>query len=564
MYRAISYFDMATLASILCSAALVAAAEQPNIIILLADDMGWGDMSLPLGASPAQTPNLNAMASSPNAAHFPRFYSGGPVCSPTRATVLTGRTNTRDCIINVERTALPTQIEGATIADYAKRAGYSTFFAGKWHLGSMTNDTSSGSCYPSPANNTCLPGYIAIDAAHCCDGRDAHLPQRTPLDFGFDVVFATSQVAPSSTSNCGCLETVPGAGVDCNLGHYGEPGGHTPAWVPGLECDQTWYTTPNGTWAPYKEVTDVDDAGMLIDHLLTFINSSVSASQPFLAQVSFHQVHIPYIAPQQYRDMYKQYDLNHQDYYGALTAMDAAIGRLRAALVQQGIADNTLVAFTADNGPENSIGGHETSAFPNPGITNGLQGRKRALLEGGIRVAGIVEAPFLVSGRGPYVLPSYPASTMDLLPTVLDLLGASNVRPTWPLDGRTLVPALNGSSTVRGSAIGHLSNFTLEEGNATCPHGPPALPPNCPTSFSTPMHQAQASWMEGHLKLHACVNEQKNWRFRLFNVTSDQAETTDLLPSNPTLAGSMYANLQAWMDSVAKSTVVESQCAMQS
>lgn len=262
--------------------------------------------------------------------------------------------------------------------------------------------------------------------------------------------------------------------------------------------------------------------------------------------------------------MYRQYDLNHQDYYGALTAMDAAIGRLRAALVQQGIANNTLIAFTADNGPEVSMaGGHEVVPFPNPGITNGLQGRKRALLEGGVRVAGIVEAPFLVSGRGPYVLPSYPASTMDFLPTVMDLLGAQNVRPSWPLDGRSLVPALNGTSIVRPTPIGHLANFTLESGNASCPMGAPALPPNCPPSFSTPLHQAQASWMEGDMKLHACVNKQGNWRFRLFNVTSDPGEQSDLLPSNPALAGQMYTNLQAWMDSVATSTVVESQCSTQ-
>jgi hypothetical protein len=271
------------------AAASSAAGAKPNVIVLLADDMGHGDMQPPLGVSPALTPNLAAWAASPDAAHFPRFYSGGPVCSPTRSTVLTGRTNTRDCIINVERTALPLQLAGRTLADYAKTAGYSSAFFGKWHLGSMTNDTSSASCYPASATNgTCLPGYIPQSTSapvSCCDGRDAHLVQRTPLDFGFDTVWATSQVAPSSTSNCGCLETVPGAGVGCNLGHYAGAG-HHPPYVPGLECDQTWHTAPgSGAWEPYKNVTAVDDAGQLVDQLEAFVRAAVAAGKPFLAQV---------------------------------------------------------------------------------------------------------------------------------------------------------------------------------------------------------------------------------------------------------------------------------------
>ena len=208
--------------------------EGPNFLILVADDMAAADTSAPLGASPARTPNLNAMAIAPGAAHFPRAYSGGPVCSPTRASILTGRTSTRDCIQNVEQTALPLQLQGATIADYASRANYSTAFFGKWHLGSNANLTTSATCYnPATTNGTCLPGYVSVPAAaplNCCDGRDAHLPRRAPVDFGFKVAFGTSQVAPSSTSNCGCLETVLGAGVGCNLGHYAGAH-HTPRWA---------------------------------------------------------------------------------------------------------------------------------------------------------------------------------------------------------------------------------------------------------------------------------------------------------------------------------------------
>ena len=102
----------------------------PNLVILLADDWGWGDPSPPLGAGVSLMPELNAMAQAPGAAHFVRSYIGGSVCSPSRATILTGRTCTRDCVINVERTALPLQLQGNTLADVAKARGYATFFAG--------------------------------------------------------------------------------------------------------------------------------------------------------------------------------------------------------------------------------------------------------------------------------------------------------------------------------------------------------------------------------------------------------------------------------------------------
>jgi len=537
-------------------------STKPNMIILLSDDHGWGDFSPPLGNSPAQTPNLNAMATSVNAAHFPRFYSGGPVCSPTRATILTGRTNTRDCIINVEQLSLPLQLQGSTIADYATNGGYSTFFAGKWHLGSMSNDTTSLTCYdPAQTNHTCLPGYVGIEnRTKCCDGRDASLPRRTPLDFGFQTVFGTSEVAPSSTSNCGCLMTVSGAGEGCNMGHYTH--NHTPVYLPGLECDSTWYTTPSGTWEPYLQVTDVDDAQMLVNRLESFILESIQNQKPFLAQVSFHQVHIPYIAPPEFRALYSNYTENEQDYYGAITAMDAQVGRIRNLLQNLGIANNTIITFAADNGPEVNTGDHECGYFVNPGSTNGLQGRKRALLEGGLRVGGIIEAPFLVQGNGPYVLDHYVASTFDYLPTFMQLINASKLHPDWPLDGISLVPALSGQATVRPSPAGWLSDFALEDANATCPGGAARLPPGV-NNFTAVAQQSQVSWVDGPLKLVGCVNPQKNWYFRLFNVESDPAETNDLFDSNQAKVTSMYNDLQVWQASVLNSRQVETMCSSQ-
>lgn len=112
------------------SAAAVGATANTSLLILLLDDVGWGDFSPPLGDSPAHTPELLAMLASRNTVHFPRFYIGGSVCSPTRASILTGRSPTRDCVINVEQIALPLQAAESSLGRYAQRAGMRTFFAG--------------------------------------------------------------------------------------------------------------------------------------------------------------------------------------------------------------------------------------------------------------------------------------------------------------------------------------------------------------------------------------------------------------------------------------------------
>ena len=276
------------------------------------------------------------------------------------------------------------------------------------------------------------------------------------------------------------------------------------------------------------------------------------------------QVHIPFIAPPEFRSHYSaSFDPNHADYYGALEAMDAQVGRVRAMLSGLGLSNNTLVVFTADNGPEcDNVGGHSTAALVNPGTTGGLQGRKRALLEGGILVPGIVEAPWLIGSSGPRVLPQYSLSTVDLLPTFLDLINASTSRP-WPLDGTSFAPALRGTATTRPSSLGWIANFTLGSGNATCPSGPARLPPVAPVNFTTPADQAQVSWVDGPMKLIGCMNAQRNWHFRLFNVEKDRAEATDLFAAQITRVNAMFVDLADWLVSVQRSRDTETMCAQQ-
>jgi arylsulfatase A-like enzyme len=542
--------------AILCA---VGASVTPNFVILLADDMGWGDISL--RGSPASTPNLDAMAQGEHSVYFHRFYSGAAVCSPTRASILTGRTPSRDCIYSVEKLAISTY--EASIAQYAKVAGYTTGFFGKWHLGSLTNATTPD-CYSS-GGATCLPGYVAEPNSLCCDGRDAYIDVVTPLELGFDSVVATPQVGATSTLNCGCLETVPGAGQGCNLGHYNGTG-PVPD-VTHLECNQYFYSTANGNQTElesYQQVSPVDDQEFLVDQFEAFATAAVKAGTPFLAQISFHSVHIPYVAPPAFRAMYANLSENEQDYYGTLTSLDAQVGRIRALLQTLGIYENTWLSFAADNGPEDdNMTGHDTAPFPNPGSTDGLRGRKRDLTEGGIRVPGIVEYPALISSN--IVEMKYPAVTMDYLPTFMDLIQAPSLRPSWPLDGHSLVGYLNGSEVNRTAPIGFYSDFIygIANPNSTkCPNYAASDDfLSLPANFTSVGSQPQIAWVSGDYKMWGCQDKHDQvWHFFLYNIVADPAETTDLSPTMPTFMNHLFAEFLVWQQSVRNSQVTESMC----
>ena len=155
------------------------------------------------------------------------------------------------------------------------------------------------------------------------------------------------------------------------------------------------------------------------------------------------------------------------DYWGTIEQIDAAVGRVRSLLVQHGVAQNTWVSFTADNGPEVSpSGGQGTSAFTNPGRTAGLRGRKRDVTEGGTRVPGLIEFPLAMRGGGGRVEQRFPISTMDLLPTVADMLGVP-LPSGRPVDGISLLPFLRGEAATRPrhAGIGIHGSFPFGDTN---------------------------------------------------------------------------------------------------
>lgn len=429
------------------------ATLRPNVVLVMADDMGWGDMGP--GAT-TLTPELDLMAES--GLTFHRFYAAAPVCSPTRGSVLTGRHPSRYGISNANVGRLPA--EEHTLAEYLKEVGYVTGHFGKWHLGTLTTEKKD--------SNRGGPGKTGNYSP--------------PWEHGFDVCFSTEAKVPTYDPMVD-----PGTG---------EPYG-TAYWT-----------------GPGEEVQDElrgDDSALIMDRALEFIEASTEEGRPFFAVVWFHAPHKPVVAGPEHLARHPDRKGSAQHYRGCLSAMDDQVGRLRTALRERGVADETMVWFTSDNGPE---GSNNTL-----GTTRGLRGRKRSLYEGGVRVPGILEWPARVEAGSET---ETPVVTSDYLPTILSALGV-DLRDERTLDGVDLSPLLHGEVAPREQAIGFHSG-------------------------------GRQAWIDGSYKL---VKNGKDKPFGLYDLNNDPAESADLAAEHPQRVERMRGALERWRASCAVSAAGE-------
>ena len=458
------------------------AMEMPNIIFAMADDLGWGDVQYNNGK--AHTPNLNKMASNTNSVLLQRYYSGGSVCSPTRGTVLTGRNHNRYCLwdANVARGTgdftkpeiLSLPLSEISAAKVMREAGYSTALFGKWHIGDFK----------------------------ALKGGNKKWPVSHPGLHGFDQWQATERSAPTCTVNCACFKQ-----SDCELGHYTYPPPCT-----------NYYTNKSDGLESWPELIPGDDSHFIWSLAEKYIREQVRVNKPFFLYLPFHTVHMPYIAAQQYRVMYldQKFSLKQADYYGAITALDDVIGKIRKLLKELGIRDNTLLWFSSDNGPENNT----------PGTTNGLRGRKRSLYEGGIRVPGIIEWPSIIKRNK---VSSFPVVSSDLLPTLRDIVG---IKPTdnRSIDGISILPFLQGKVEKRNHLIHWAYNIKGDfEGVYN-------------TASSGDQYKLVTTYEYGKV-----VNHQ------LFDLINDPGETRDVSISNPAISSEMLNQVEEWRKSVISS-----------
>lgn len=358
-------------------AAPVKLPSRPNVLLVLSDDQGWGDVGYN-GHPYLQTPELDALAA--QGMTFTRFYAAAPVCSPTRASVLTGRHPLRMGIENPNHGRFPD--EEITLAEIAQSLGYATGHFGKWHLGTLTTTVGD--------SNRGAPGNTA--------------DYSPPWQHGYDAVFATEAKVPTYDP----MQDPGNPGELYGTAYWVGPDAAVPAADPSLAGD---------------------DSRVIVDRVIPFVERAAARGTPFFATVWLHSPHEPLVRNPNDRDWADPGELDEAEraYAASMSGLDTQVGRLWAALEQLGVSGNTLFAFASDNGPSP----HYT------GSSGGLRGFKQDLYEGGVRVPAFFVWPGVIPAGA---RSDAPAVTSDYLPTLLEIWGAET--PARPLDGRSLLPQL--------------------------------------------------------------------------------------------------------------------------
>lgn len=446
--------------------------KSPNVILIMCDDLGWGDTGFN-GNTKIKTPNLDMLAG--KGITFERFYSACAVCSPTRGSCLTGR--------NPYRYGIPTANSGhmkeeeITFPELLKEEGYATGHFGKWHLGTLTTkvkDANRGK--PGDSTHYSIPTMHGYDTYLVTESKvptyDPMLKPKTfdkekgeSLRYGWKAVLNKNEAEPYGT-------------------HY---------WK-GEETAET-------------ENLEGDNSRVIMDRVIPFIESAVKNNNPFFSVVWFQTPHLPVVADEEMMAQYIQYSYVEQIYYATISGMDEQVGRLWEKLEELGQAENTMIWFCSDNGPE-----RET-----PGTSGPFRERKRSLYEGGVRVPAFCVFP---NGVKAGQKTDFPAFTSDYLPTVLDLLQI-NYPDNRPLDGISLKDLLNGNDADRETPMGFL-------------------------------FREKMSWVTHEYKL---ISTDQGETFELYNLLKDPSEKENIIENHKELASGMKNDLMEWIKSVEKSNL---------
>ena len=484
--------------ALLCSLLLAAGCETnkktaPNVILLMADDMGWAQTGY-YGYPIMKTPNLDAMAR--NGLRMDRFYAGAPSCTPTRATVLTGRSNDRTGAFRVGQYI---NKQEKMLSSAFKDAGYATAHFGKWHL----NKTRfSASEHPLSADDPHGPGKL---------GFDYWLSNTN----GFDIFDLNS--GEHELSRNGVIERFEGDGsevlVEEALKYISQQVAvQKPMFV------VIWYSAPHGPW----EASDAD-------------------IEPFLGKV----------------------DRTSANMLGEIVAMDRSIGNLRKGLRDLGIAENTLVWFTSDNGgtpdidtrvtfkeaedgqlirdsleyPSNCSDeiDHDLTSLEareffgcyrgvDPDSGGHLRGFKKDFYEGGLRVPTVIEWPEGIKSR----VSKFPSGTVDIFPTMIEIAGLSPTSINSVHDGISIAEVFEKEPVQRDKPLG----FRANDGRA---------------------------WLDNDWKLLQNVllvdGKLVKGPFELYNIIGDPGEENNLIDLYPEVAERLRRQLDSWSVSVSRSAL---------
>lgn len=376
--------------------------SKPNFVFLLADDLGWRDLGC-YGSNFYETPNLDALAL--EGMKFTQAYAASPVCSPTRASIMTGKYPARTATTDWFGAPQPDNVQGhwtrdkpllpapykdylaleeKNLAEALREAGYATFFAGKWHLGP----------------------------------EEKYWPENQ----GFDINIGGHKAG----------------------GPWGGSKYFSPYENPKME------NGPDGEYLPLR----------LADETAKFIEEHQDT--PFFAYLSFYSVHTPLMTTEELEKKYQQKKEQmglednwgvegdnkvrlvqcHPVYAGMVEAMDKAVGIVMDKLKALGLEDNTIIIFMSDNGGLSTAEGHPTSNLP-------LRAGKGWLYEGGIREPLIIKWPGQTKAGG---ISDEPIISNDFYPTILEMAGLP-LLPQQHQDGKSLVKLLKGNSQLSRDAL---------------------------------------------------------------------------------------------------------------
>ena len=414
---------------------LVSAKEKaPNIIVILADDLGNGDLAYN-GCKDIQTPNLDKLAS--QGVIMEDAHTTACVCAPSRAGLISGMYQQRvgfECNAPHGKHGLPGSV--VTYAEAMKLAGYQTMGLGKWHLGSQPD------MHPNAQGFDSFSGFIA--------GGRSYWPIEKP-------------------SKSAMMQR-------------------------------------NGEQVPEKEINYVTD--WLTDEAMRLIEKR-EQQKPFFMYLSYNAPHTPMHAKEEDLAKYAHIKKKGRRTYAAMVHnMDENIGRLREFLKENKMQENTLIIFASDNG------GATTNSSDN-GAYRGMKGSK---WEGGHRVPCLLYWPDgnIQGGRKSQLL----VSTLDFMATSLDAAGKKELIDELDLDGVSLLPALENEEDGAAHKVLYFRRSVA------------------------------AGVRDGDWKLIRVEEEDKSYRYLLFDLSKDLGETQDLSKQHPERVQKLAAQLKKWEENV--------------
>lgn len=432
----------------------VKAATKPNIIVFYVDDMGWTDLAC-YGSLFYESPNLDAFKQ--QSVKFTSAYAACPVCSPSRASLLTGKSPARLHVTNwIGATATTGRVlsepnwqkslpsSEITIPEVLSAYGYTSACIGKWHLADDSNN------------------------------------QPSPTGQGFNTAIGIA-VAPKAGQPDGYFYP------------YGDP------------------NLPPGFTGEY--LTD-----RLADEAEAFITNNQSG--PFFLYLSNYAVHTPIQSKPEYETYFNNKVVppgsthpvgsNGRKYAGMIKSVDDSFGRVIAKLNALGIANNTIVIFTSDNGGLTSV----TANSP-------LKQGKGWSYEGGTRVPLMIKWPGVTTGG---TTNSAPVIGWDIAPTIFEMAQVDSLNYPANMDGLSMAPLLRGQTINREAVYWHFPHYRTESDN-----------------------QPFGSIREGNYKL---IEFYEYNVFELYDLSTDQGETNNLASTMPAKVQSMWTKLNNWRTAV--------------